>query len=67
MVLFENLCDGLPRGWINAFKCVYYAEYHLGQLKAKIAKLRTQLLEPPKVCKFLMLFFPHGCIVYDFS
>ncbi|KAF2300992.1 hypothetical protein GH714_019009 [Hevea brasiliensis] len=24
-------------------------EYRLGQLKAKIAKLRTQLLEPPKV------------------
>ncbi|KAF2323612.1 hypothetical protein GH714_036318 [Hevea brasiliensis] len=24
-------------------------DYHLGQLKAKIAKLRTQLLEPPKV------------------
>ncbi|KAF2301000.1 hypothetical protein GH714_019155 [Hevea brasiliensis] len=24
------------------------SEYHLGQLKAKIAKLRTQLLEPPK-------------------
>jgi hypothetical protein len=24
-------------------------EYHLGQLKAKLAKLRTQLQEPPKV------------------
>ena len=25
-------------------------EYHLGQLKAKIVKLRTQLLESRKVC-----------------
>ena len=25
-------------------------EYHLGQLKAKLAKLRTQLQEPAKVC-----------------
>lgn len=25
-------------------------EYHLGQLKAKLAKLRTQLQDPAKVC-----------------
>ena len=28
-------------------------EYHLGQLKAKLAKLRTQLQEPPKVLQIL--------------
>ncbi|KAG8380137.1 hypothetical protein BUALT_Bualt07G0162300 [Buddleja alternifolia] len=32
----------------DLFTYFKYAEYHLGQLKAKIAKLRTQLLEPPK-------------------
>ncbi|KAF2300995.1 hypothetical protein GH714_019073 [Hevea brasiliensis] len=33
-------------------------EYHLGQPKAKIAKLRTQLLEPPKI--WLLLPFESG-------
>lgn len=33
-----------------------FSEYHLGQLKAKIAKLRTQLLEPPKACFFFFFF-----------
>lgn len=48
--------------WIDAdifYVQLICSEYHLGQLKAKIAKLRTQLLEPPKVCKpfsFLLLW-----------
>ncbi|KAK6914703.1 GTP binding protein, second domain [Dillenia turbinata] len=42
--------------------------YHLGQLKAKIAKLRTQLLEPPKSTLLTLLTGTHSeAASYEFT
>ena len=46
---------------------VYYAEYHLRQLKAKIVKLSTQLLEPQKVCYYLYCLLLVSTSRFSFS
>lgn len=54
---------GLPTLQMSRTQKNKATEYHLGQLKAKLAKLRTQLQEPAKVgpsvnaCKIL----PNNC------
>ena len=58
LLFYFNSAIGIGVGFVLNLVLMltfHFSEYHLGQLKAKIAKLRTQLLEPPKVCNLMIL------------